>query len=272
MLRNVYLDGELGEKYGKELQISANSLSDVFRCLEVNFSDFRTYLLDCHEKNIGFICEVQGRPLKSEKELLLQFQEGDMYISPQPAGSKSGAGKILAAIAVVALTIGTGGFTAGFSFQTLGSGLGSIAGGGSAGVLVGTNKALAATLFASSLAQVGIQQMMMPDPSVDSQQDESYLFQGSGQTLVEGDPVPVLYGELRVPGRPISMVVRNQNGYFYNGATLSATTTGYGSSNTTINDTSETPDPAGTSNPGNSNGGQGSGSGHHENNQFVDHK
>lgn len=57
--------------------------------------------------------------------------------------------------------------------------------------------------------------MMLPDPSVDTQ-DESYLFQGSGQTLIEGDPVPLLYGELRIPGRPVSMVVRNQGGYFYN--------------------------------------------------------
>lgn len=262
MLRNVYLDGEIGEKYGKELQISASSLSDVFRCLEANFSDFRQYLLDCHEKNIGFICEVQGRPLKSEKELLLQFQEGDMYISPQPAGSKSGAGKILAAIAIAALVFTPGG-------QAL---LGKFAFAVTTPEGALTLKGAAALMGVSTLAMTGIQQMMMPDPSVDSQQDESYLFQGSGQTLVEGDPVPVLYGELRVPGRPISMVVRNQNGYFYNGATLSATTTGYGSSNTTINDTSETPDPAGTSNPGNSNGGQGSGSGHHENNQFVDHK
>ena len=34
--------------------------------------------------------------------------------------------------------------------------------------------------------------------------------------MVEGDPVPLLYGELRIPGRPVSMVVRNQGGYFYN--------------------------------------------------------
>jgi hypothetical protein len=106
--------------------------------------------------------------------------------------------------------------------------------------------------------------MMMPDPSVDSQQDESYLFQGSGQTLVEGDPVPVLYGELRIPGRPISMVVRNQNGYFYNGVTVSAPTI--------ITDTGENPDPAGTSNPGTSTGGSGSGQGHFQDNVFVDHK
>jgi hypothetical protein len=53
--------------------------------------------------------------------------------------------------------------------------------------------------------------MMAPDPSVDSQQDESYLFQGSNQNIIEGDPVPILYGKLRIPGRPISFEIKNQN-------------------------------------------------------------
>ena len=66
-----------------------------------------------------------------------------------------------------------------------------------------------------SLGLAGIQQMMAPDPSVDNDQDESYLFQGTGQTLIEGDPVPVLYGKLRVPGRPISLHVRNESLNFY---------------------------------------------------------
>ena len=262
MLRNVHLDGQLGEKYGKELQISASSVSDVFRCLEVNFSDFREYLLDCHEKNIGFICEVQGRALESEKELLLHFQEGDMYISPQPAGSKSGAGKVLAALAVAALILANPASI--FFTQTQAAAYTAAGVQTQAAAYALTTPGLIAASVATNLALTGIQQMMMPDPSVDSQQDESYLFQGSGQTLVEGDPVPVLYGELRVPGRPISMVVRNQNGYFYNGVTVSAPTI--------ITDTGENPDPAGTSNPGTSTGGSGSGQGHFEDNVFVDHK
>ena len=47
-----------------------------------------------------------------------------------------------------------------------------------------------------------------PDPSVDKSGPQSYLFNGSEQNIVEGDPVPVLYGRLRVPGRPISFDVR----------------------------------------------------------------
>ena len=45
---------------------------------------------------------------------------------------------------------------------------------------------------------------MAPDPSVDSDQEQSYLFNGQEQNVIEGDPVPVLYGRLRVPGQIIN--------------------------------------------------------------------
>ena len=63
-----------------------------------------------------------------------------------------------------------------------------------------------------NLAITGLQELMAPDPSTDHfkmQVKDTYLFQGSQQNIIEGDPVPVLYGELRVPGRPISVRVRN---------------------------------------------------------------
>lgn len=108
MLRNVYLDGELGEKYGSKLKIRASSVADVFKCIAGNDPAFQAYLKDCTEKNIGFMCEVQGVSLKDDRELLLNFQEGDMYISPQPIGSKSGGAKVFAAIVAAIIIYTTG--------------------------------------------------------------------------------------------------------------------------------------------------------------------
>ena len=51
--------------------------------------------------------------------------------------------------------------------------------------------------------------MMAPDPATDKDGPESYLFNGSQQNVSEGDPIPLLYGELRVPGRPINFELRN---------------------------------------------------------------
>lgn len=195
MQRKIYLEGELGAKFGKEFTMNVNSFSEVFRCLECNFSNFRQYLISCAENNVGFVCEVAGNPLNSEAELLLEYGEGDMVISAIPAGSKSAAAKILAAIAIAIVVFNPA--LLGLS-ETL-----FIA----EGVL--TVKGAVALGVATNLALAGIQQIMAPDPSVDDQ-DQSYLFQGSGQTIVEGDPVPLLYGKLRVPGRPISLQVRNE--------------------------------------------------------------
>jgi len=231
MKRNVYLEGEMGVRFGKEFQMAADSFTDVFRCLKCNFSGFMPYLQECHEKNIGFILEVEGKPIKSEAEALLIYKEGDMIITPVPAGSKSGPAKILAAVAVTVMTAGMGAFALGAA------GGGGLAGGlGSAGALLGSGVGgitsfLGGMMSAGggfgALAQVGLglginlaigglQQMMAPDPSTDNEQDESYIFQGSKQNIAEGDPVPVLYGELRIPGRTVSFHTRSERTQFYN--------------------------------------------------------
>lgn len=191
MLRKVYLDGELGDKYGKELTINASTFADVFRCLDCNFPDFRSYLIECEEAGVGFVLEVNDAPVTSDLELLINYNEGDMVISPQPAGSK-GALKIIAAIVIAVLIVSNpaGWAIAGGSLTTAGT--------------------LAAS-FAISLAISGLAEMMAPDPATEKSftQDNSYLFQGAGQTIVEGDPIPVLYGQLRVPGRAVSFDIRN---------------------------------------------------------------
>lgn len=216
MNRKVYLEGEIGEKFGKEFTMPATSFSEVFRCLECNFPEVRKYLIDCEERNIGFVCEVAGTPLNSEAELLLEYREGDMIVTPLPMGSKSGGGKLLAALAIAALII----INPYGAFYTQTQAAAYTAGGvqTQAAAYALTTPGLVAAGIAVNLALTGISQVMAPDPSVDNDQDESYLFQGTGQTLIEGDPVPVLYGKLRIPGRPISLQVRNERlNYYDNG-------------------------------------------------------
>lgn len=222
MKRNVYLEGEMGARFGKEFQIAADSFTEVFRCLKCNFSTFMPYLQECHEKNIGFILEVEGKPIKNEAEALLLYKEGDMIITPVPAGSKSGPAKILAAVAVTVMTGGMAAFAAaGSAAFTTAAGtvtMGSIGTGIAGGIVSASGTILGqmALGLGMNLAIAGIQQMMAPDPSTDNQQDESYIFQGSKQNIAEGDPVPVLYGELRIPGRTISFHTRGESTQFAN--------------------------------------------------------
>ena len=225
MERNVYLEGEIGVRFGREFQIAADSFTDVFRCLKCNFSGFMPYLQECHEKNIGFILEVEGRPIRNEAEALLLYREGDMIITPVPAGSKSGPAKILAAVAITVMTAGMGAAAAGFLTVSSTGAIttGAAAAFTSAGAFGAALSAASGTILGQmalglgiNLAIGGIQQMMAPDPSTDNQQDESYIFQGSKQNIAEGDPVPVLYGELRIPGRTISFHTKSERTAFAN--------------------------------------------------------
>ena len=72
--------------------------------------------------------------------------------------------------------------------------------------------AKAAIVAGLSMAAMGIAEMMMPDPDTDNNAENTngYLFQGAEQTAVEGFPVPILYGELRVPGQPITFDLVNK--------------------------------------------------------------
>ena len=150
------------------------------------------------------MCSVAEHVMGTEKDLLLNYGEGDMVLSPVPAGSKKGITKLLAAIAIIVVVWATGGFGAMSTAAQTGT------------MTLKAAAAMTAVSFAVNLALAGIQQMMAPDPSVDNDQDSSYLFQGTGQTVVEGDPVPILYGQLRVPGRPVSFQVQNIGSYISN--------------------------------------------------------
>ena len=215
MKRKVILEGEIGDKFGREFTINADSFKDVFQCLTGNFPEFQRYLIEADERNIGFTCHVGEAPITDERELFLNYPEGAMVISALPAGSKSAGAKMLLGLAIIVITAGAGAVIAAGGTAALGGGFGALAAGFqfAAGTLLGQ----IAIGIGINLALAGLQQLMAPDPSVDSQQsDESYLFQGTTQEAVEGDPVPIIYGKLRVPGRPISSQIKNERQAFIN--------------------------------------------------------
>lgn len=195
MMRNVYLQGELGEQFGSRYTMDASTYQDVFKCINANRPDFLPFIRECHQDNIGFAIETAGEEAE-EKDLLVPLKEGDITISLVPAGSKK-VGKILAAIAIVVIMINFPGTFAKDAAAGLSGGL-------------STAGQVAASL-ALNLAMQGIAEIMAPDPSVDGNDTpENYSFNGNAQNIMEGDPVPILYGRLRVPGRPISVNVSNE--------------------------------------------------------------
>lgn len=197
MMRNVYLQGELGEQFGSVFRINATNYTEVFKCINANRPDFLAYVRECHDNNIDFAVDTAGEQT-GEEDLLTPLKEGDVTIAIIPAGSKSAFGKILAAIAIIAVL---------YFAPVFGTQAGSLAG------ITGSIGGLTAVSVALNLAMAGIGQMMAPDPSVDGEGPENYAFNGNAQNIQEGDPIPILYGRLRVPGRPVSIDIQNASGY-----------------------------------------------------------
>ena len=80
---------------------------------------------------------------------------------------------------------------------------------------MGTTMGQIALGMGINLAMAGIQQMMAPDPSTDSEQDESYIFQGSKQNIVEGPSSCTLW-RTTYSGRTVSFHTRSERTQFYN--------------------------------------------------------
>ena len=213
MMRKVYLEGEMGERFGTGFQVNAPTVKDVIKCVECNHPSFKKYLMDCHEKDIGFEVDVASNKLDYTEEMLMVLKEGDITITPIPAGSKSGGAKIFAAIALIGLAV--------FAAPLLGTAAHTMAWTSSAGTAI-TSTTVAATglsagaiasvqlglgMLAVNLGMMGLSQVMAPDPATDADQEQNYLFNGNQQNIVEGDPIPVLYGQLRVPGQPVNFEV-----------------------------------------------------------------
>ena len=204
MMRNIYLEGEMGHKFGTGFSMNAPAIKDVFSCLDANYSNFKSYLVECANNEIGFTIDVAGNQIDYDEELLMPFNEGDITITPVPQGSK-GIGKIIAAIVVIVVANaiipgGIGGALAGMAVE-----------GAKLKAIMTGMAALTAIGVATSLAMAGIMEMFAPDPSTDKDGESSYLFNGSAQNIVEGDPVPVLYGKLRVPGQPVGFEMAGVN-------------------------------------------------------------
>ena len=191
MKRKVYLVGEIEKRFGSEFSMYADNYGEIIRNIDCNRPGFKEYLLDCHREGINFTINFAGKDI-DEKELLTPIKEGDVTISAIPAGSKSDGAKIITAIIIFAITRNA-------AWATEATGVLEFA-------------VYAAESVGIVLASQGIQGMLSPDPATDPDEDPGYLYSGDTSLIVEGDPVPLLYGELRVPGQPISISVNNQGG------------------------------------------------------------
>ncbi len=80
MKRNVFLQGELGERFGQKFVVDCDALGDIFKCINANRPSFRSYLAECQEKGIDFSVEFQGETV-DEESLLIPVEKGDVTVA-----------------------------------------------------------------------------------------------------------------------------------------------------------------------------------------------
>jgi len=210
-MKEVVLNGFLGEKYGRDWKIKAKNIGDVFACIEANKPSFRRDMIEFAESGGDISIQCGDTFIEDEEELLYSIGPDDIIITPLPAGAKGGASKLLMAALIVGsffipgsqmLLMSAGNVTqAAMATSSLGTGL--LSGAISMGSLNIGGLLLAGV--ATGLAMQGLAQMMAPDPSVDGvEANDQYLFDTPQNTIAQNNIVPVLFGEMIVGGVIIS--------------------------------------------------------------------
>lgn len=202
-MKEVILNGFIGDKYGKHWTIHAERPHDVFSCIEANYPSFRKDMIEYIESGGGIDVQCGDRFLE-EEDLLFSIPEDSMIITPVPGGAKSGGAKLLLAGLLVASFFIPG--SAGLLLSGLGGGgsasaatILAVPGVGAAGIGLGIGGKLVLGL-AASLALAGITQMMAPDVKPEGREESNYLFNGPENTVAQNNVVPVLLGEMIVGG------------------------------------------------------------------------
>lgn len=211
-MTQVKLLGELGEKFGADWTSADSSVRDILRLIDCQTEGFKEYIAECHDKNIQFTIQ-NGDEFIDAEDLTLPILKDTVIITPIPAGSGKGLGKIIAGLLLLTAMFFLGPMAGLFEVTAAAEGvkLGALAGQGmsAAGAIkAGATLSLtwagsAVMMLGANLALAGIQEMSAPDAG-EMVSDPSYLFNGAKNNIEQGQPVPVLYGTMKIGGTAIS--------------------------------------------------------------------
>ena len=180
MLRKVKLYGELADFVGhKELDAVINSTADAIRFLISNFEGLEAHMADRHYQVLVDDYDID------ETEIHNPIGQSDISIIPVISGAGGGVGKTLLGVALIGVSLATGGgFPALFSKTGLTNVFSSI----------GFNVGVGLTLM-------GVSEMLFPLPKPQEFSNEedpriSFNFSGVQNTSRAGTSHPIAYGEI----------------------------------------------------------------------------
>ena len=203
-VRKIRLEGELGEKFGEIWYLNVSTPAEAIRAIDTQRKGFRQHFLDTHNVGVGYDIIIGDQGIKQVEEIGFPAPiRDDFTFIPIPAGSKQErSGGFYFAVGLV-LFAASGGFS---GLANLGA-----TGGFEAGVAAAYGGAGGSYFFAmagAALMAGGVSMMLAPSITEDdTNEEQSYLFDGPVNTAKQGVPVPVLYGRMIVGGATVSASV-----------------------------------------------------------------
>ncbi len=204
-LTKIVLVGSLGKAIGRsEWHLDVRSTSEALRAIDINTRGALGDYLRGPARDRFYRIALQKRTnVIDPKEATNRSGRSTIYIMPAIRGRDKGIGKIIAGVALIALTV----LSAGGAF-----GVAAEAFFGTAG---GLSVAGAITIgFGVSLILGGISQILTPrpqGPNASPEQAQSTAFPGTAAAVVQGGCVPVVYGRALVSPIPVSITTNNND-------------------------------------------------------------
>lgn len=196
-IRTIRLYGKLGTKFGRVHTLAVESTAEAIRALCATLPGFERELMTSKDRGVSYACFIGKRNLGPEN-IADPVGGQDIRVAPILQGNKKGGlFQTIIGVALIALAI-----TNPMGWVALG-----VAG------AVGTTAVLSMGI---SLALGGVVQMLSPQQKGLSAKDKpengaSYNFNGPVNTSAQGNPVPVLYGELIIGSSVISAGIESHD-------------------------------------------------------------
>jgi len=200
-MTNVYLYGELQNKFGEEFKFNINSAKEALLAINANKKGFLDEIKKLAMKGVHYRIVIDDEVVLHPKEVEIQKAPNEIHILPIVWGAGKN-GMAIGMIVVGALLVAaTGGFGAAIAGKFAG---GALAAGGSLATL-GTTLGM----IGASIAVQGVMSLLTPKPKADFNQEvqaggKSYLFGNKPANASQGQAVPVGYGRLKIGSSQIS--------------------------------------------------------------------
>ena len=178
-MTEVIIHGEMGKIFGETHKFKVSKLLEILRALSVTRNGFKDYVINQSSEGINYAMIDPKNPEKTFKSAQ-DFQEADapetIHIVPSISGSAFGAFMaavkfVGAALSAAAGAISAGGFLANLAIGLLIQGIMSL------------------------LFPVELPKAQTAESKIDQ---SSYIFSNLDNNLVQGFPIPLMYGELRM--------------------------------------------------------------------------